>query len=518
MANNEKKVSVIVDVIDKVAGPIRAINTRIAGMVAPARAASRAMNGLMAESGLKRVAAAAGNVGKQFGNLKRTMGQILGVVGAATGALAGLFYALKRNADAGDQAVKASQRFGLTITDWQRLAYAGDLANLSTEHLGAGLRTLNKNAVAAATGNKTMALWFQRAGVSVTDANGKMRPTSALLADLADRFAAMPDGPKKTALAMALMSESGEKMIPLLNGGAKALRAAGNEAEALGLVDAKLAKDQELFNDNVTTMQRVLQGAFNIVAKHVLPVLNEIIPKIKEWFIANRELIDSKVKEFVDGIKERLPEFIRQAKDVLGIVWGIAKAVNGVAQFFGGWGTVISVLAGLLAGKMIWSVIMLTKSIATLGLVTALTPFGIFMTAVGIISGLAYLLWKNWDWVKDAFAGMWDGIVDAFKAGFEWIKSIILKIDEILPAWMKKGGLLAGVRIAADSIRASQASAVGSAVAPSAVAPGGGSTQVNGAVTVKVETAPGVRARVTDQRASGGIDLGVETGYAMAGA
>lgn len=502
MASNDKKISLIVQVLDKVAEPIRAINKRIASIVAPARAASRAMNGLMAESGLKRVAAAAGNVGKQFGQLRSTVGGILGVIGAATGALGGLFYALKRNADAGDQAVKAAQRYGMSVSEWQRVAYAGDLANVSVQDLGASLRGLNKNAVAAATGNKGMALWFQRAGVSATDMHGKVRPANALLEELADKFAAMPDGPKKTALAMGLMSEVGEKMIPLLNGGAKALREAGKEAEALGLVNAQLAADSEAFNDNLTRVQRALQGVFNTVSAAVLPVLNEILPLVKDWIVANRELIGVKVREFMEGFKASLPALIQGIKDTFSAIATVARAVNGVVQFFGGWKNVITAIAAFMAAKLVLSIFAVTKAIVMLGAAILTTPIGWLLAGIAALATAGYLIIKHWQPIKDFFIDL----VKNTLAPFVWIME---KIVSLLPESVRAAGTALGQRVA---------STVGTATVPSAVAAGAGSAQVNGQVTVKVETGAGVRARVTDQRASGGIDLGVETGYAMAGA
>lgn len=407
MANTEQRISIVLQAIDKVSAPVRAINQRLARILGPARAADRAIKGLAAESGLRRVAQAVGAVGQKFSALRSTVRGVLSIATAATGALAGLGWALKRNADAGDEAVKAAQRFGVTITDWQKLAYAADRAKLSSQDLGAALKFVNKGAVAAAIGNPQAALWFKRAGVDVEDLSGKMKPTRQLLEELADKFAAMPNGAKKTALAIALFGDAGERMIPLLNGGAHALRASGKEAEALGLVNEKLAMQQQAFNSNLVVLKNVARGVTNTIAGALVPVLNQIIPLVKGWFVANRALIATRVQEFVDGLKNVLPQLGAGLVFVFRAVGSVAGAINGAVQTFGGWGTVISAVAGLITGKLIWSILGLAKSIATLGLVTTLTPFGLFMIAIAGIVALIFTFRK-------ALAPLGNAIVDAF--------------------------------------------------------------------------------------------------------
>lgn len=502
MAESKKKVSIVVEAIDKVSAPVRVINSAIARIVAPARGASRAMQGLMAESGLKRVAVAAGNVGKQFGGVKSAIGSIVSVAGIATAALGGLFYALKRNADAGDEAVKAAQRFGLSIEDWQRLSYAADLAKVSTEELGGSLKYINKNAVAAATGNQKMALWFWRAGVNVKDMNGKMKPSRKLLEELADKFASMPDGAKKTALAVGLLGDSGERMIPFLNGGAKAMRAAGKEAEALGLVDAKLAQQQEEFNNNLTRLGRVSQGVFNAIASAVLPVINELVPSLVEWIKANRELIGTKMKEFMAGFKESLPAIVNGLKSTFNAIVTVASAVNSVVQFFGGWKTVLYAVAAFMASTLVLAIGAATLAVFSLGAAILTTPIGWIAAGIAALAAGAYLIIKHWQPIKDFFG-------DLIKNTFAPVLWIIEKIVGLLPQTWRAAGAAAGNRITTS---------VKDFVAPSAIPASGVGASVNGQVTVKVETAPGVRARVTDQQSSGPVDLGVETGYAMAGA
>jgi hypothetical protein len=52
-------------------------------------------------------------------------------------------------------------------------------------------------------------------GIKTRDASGKLRSTQDVLGDLAERFATMPDGPVKTAIAIDALGKSGADLIPL---------------------------------------------------------------------------------------------------------------------------------------------------------------------------------------------------------------------------------------------------------------------------------------------------------------
>ena len=52
---------------------------------------------------------------------------------------------------------------------------------------------------------------------------------------MADKFKAMPDGTKKTALAMDILGKSGKDLIPLLNSGSEGLGEMLAEADSLGI-------------------------------------------------------------------------------------------------------------------------------------------------------------------------------------------------------------------------------------------------------------------------------------------
>ena len=109
----------------------------------------------------------------------------------------------------------------------------------SAAAMNRGLLFLSRNASAAAGGSKEAAEGFQRLGVKLKDADGKLRSPAELIYDVADGLQRLPDGTEKAALAMKLFGRGGAELVPVLNGGRGGLRALGVEARELGVVLSK---------------------------------------------------------------------------------------------------------------------------------------------------------------------------------------------------------------------------------------------------------------------------------------
>jgi hypothetical protein len=217
--------------------------------------------------------------------LKTEMGGLQELAAKAVGiSVAGISVAklvdiTKTVIDTGDALNKMSQKTGIAVEDLSKLEYAADLAQVSHEALNKGLTNLAVNMVSVATGVGPVAEEFKKLGISVRNADGTMKSSGAVLSELADKFADMPDGVEKTNLAVDIFGKKlGAEMIPLLNAGAAGLKAMGDEAQSLGLVmGSDLAKKSEEFNDNLERMHK-LSGVLGItIANAVIPSLNGLI-------------------------------------------------------------------------------------------------------------------------------------------------------------------------------------------------------------------------------------------------
>jgi hypothetical protein len=131
--------------------------------------------------------------------------------------------------------------------------------------------------VEAAGGSKEQVESFSRLGVAVKDAAGQLRPTEEVLLDLADAFAAMPDGAEKSALAVKLFGKSGVELIPFLNQGRAGIEQLKQKFKELGLeISGDTARAAEKFNDTLDTVKQALQGIAMKVAEAALPALQRL--------------------------------------------------------------------------------------------------------------------------------------------------------------------------------------------------------------------------------------------------
>jgi hypothetical protein len=206
--------------------------------------------------------------------------------GAAAGlGLASLNNALQSSITHMDDLGKSAQKIGIPVEELSKLEYAARLADVPLAGLEGSIKKLSKAMGELAGGGENDAgEAFRALGIQVTAANGQLRPTSAIMADVAEKFAGMQDGAAKTALAMALFGRAGADMIPLLNGGREAIAGAAAElAQFGGVVTPEAAKQAEEFNDNLTRLKAAGEGLAQQVAVQLLPSMVELTNAMVEF-------------------------------------------------------------------------------------------------------------------------------------------------------------------------------------------------------------------------------------------
>jgi predicted HicB family RNase H-like nuclease len=222
--------------------------------------------------------------------LKKAQGDLLGFAGVAAQASKRIAHLLefdlvlrgaerfasfvKSSAEAADHMGKMAQTFGVPVAELSRLAYAANLAEVSTEELGANLKLLAKHMAETAAGSGESAAAFRAIGVSVTDTQGHLRPMQDVLLDIAERFAGYKDGAGKAALAQELFGKSGAVLIPFLNEGRAGIERLSAEADRFGLtITDGAAKSADEFGDAIDRLGGLARGLGNSIAAQLTPML-----------------------------------------------------------------------------------------------------------------------------------------------------------------------------------------------------------------------------------------------------
>ncbi len=399
--------------------------------------------------------------GRAAGMVMKSLGKDLLMLGTAglAGILAlgaGLWTLVRRTADAGDAALLASQKTGVQIEAYQRLAYAAGLSGVEVEGLDTGLKFLNASIDAAGQGAKQDVKAFADLGVSLKDANGKARSTEDVLLSVSDQFQKMPDGPRKTAIAMALFGRSGVDLIPMLNEGGAAIRKWGEEAEAAGLImSEQAAKDADAFNDSLDRLKSAGTGLGMSLTADLLPQITQLIEKARLFIAANKPAVVAQMTKVVKELSAAAPDLIAGLLAFVKLLADLAKIIGPIVKALGGFGTVLNILAGIMIGRVVVAVWMAVKAVWALNTAFYASPIFWVIAGIGALIFAGWLLYRNWGKVVAGIKSAWSGIVGFFNnLGRQMKAAFKLAIDALwtmLPPWLKM--LFQGAKFALNVVR-----------------------------------------------------------------
>lgn len=260
--------------------------------------------------------------------LKKSLGALAAIGTATATAIYGL---AQSTANTGDEAAKLGRAVGLTAEEVQEYNHASSLAGLSSREMEVGLRQISRAARDAGRGVGSAKQTLDELGISLSNADGTLKSTDQMVEAVADRFQKMPDGPEKTAAAMDLFGRSGAKMINLLNEGGDGIRKFRQEAHDLGVViDNETAAKAEEFNDTIFRMRQFLTGLKHLAGAELIPIFIEHGKEILKWAKANRELIKTRVLEFVEAMVKVGKAFLSILKVAAASVYLLSKLMGGL--------------------------------------------------------------------------------------------------------------------------------------------------------------------------------------------
>jgi hypothetical protein len=227
-------------------------------------------------------AAAFSSVQGHFKGVHDTLRTLAPQIAAAL-SVGGIIAFAKSAIDAGDAMNDMSQKTGLSVESLSRWRFVAEQSNATLESIQPGLKGLALNMESAARGSKESADAFQRLGVPVKDGAGNLRAMDAVMLDLAGKFATMPDGAQKSALAMRVFGKAGLEMIPILNQGSAGIAAQMALAEKLGLVmstEAAAAADE--LNDSLNLVKQSGTALMTEFLNQAAPAISQVARAMAE--------------------------------------------------------------------------------------------------------------------------------------------------------------------------------------------------------------------------------------------
>jgi hypothetical protein len=373
-----------------------------------------------------------GTAGKLSGGLRGLAGAAGGLSGAlgslvplATGA--GLAAMAKGAIDAADNMNDLSQKTGVSVESLSKFQQAANASGTSIEGVGAAMIKLNRN---LATGNAGAAEAMTALGISATDASGKLKTTDQVMLEVADKFAKMPDGANKTAAAMALFGKAGADMIPLLNGGSKAI------SDLSATMTTEFAQGADSLNDKLAALQgKLLQLGVNI-GTALMPMLNviaDLVMNLANAFAA----MPGPLQAIVGGVVALAAAFVVLAPAISAVI-SIAGVLAGlkIGATIAGWaalaGPAITAISAAFSGLLAF----LTGTLLPGLLAFFSGPVGWTVLAVAAVVAMVIAFRKplgdflNWLWnwgepIRQFWAGLWNGVVTIASTSFNAIGRIL---------------------------------------------------------------------------------------------
>ncbi len=195
---------------------------------------------------------------------------------AAAGAAVAISAGVKSAIDYADQLNDMNQRLGVSAEALSGWAYAAKQSGTDIDALGIGLKKLAKNMAEALDPRGQQGKLFEALGVSVVDAQGKLRDVESVLPEIASKFKELDNATQESALAMDLFGKSGTDLLEFLNNGGDGIASLRDRARELGVeLDGNTLQSADKFNDTLGDISTITQGLFTQIARDLLPTLVE---------------------------------------------------------------------------------------------------------------------------------------------------------------------------------------------------------------------------------------------------
>lgn len=332
---------------------------------------------------------------KQFDQISQKTRGLSMAAGAFGGALLANAY---KAAQSADEIATLAKQYGVTTDEIQKMNYAQNLVDVSTESMLGSMQKMTKQ-----MGANNSA--FQELGVSITNTDGTMRDSTDVWYDTLAALGKVENETQRDILAQELFGRSAAELAGIIDDGGAALQAYGDEAEAAGVILSEDGVNAAVqFNDAMDRLKATLTGdllkAGASLAQTLVPVLEKVV-----GFLAN-------LFAWFGNLQGPTQAFIL-------VIAGLVAAISPVAG-------IISTILSLLA--------MLPPAFTA-----ALGPIGLVIAAVGaLVTAFMYAYEhseKFRDIVNAVFAKVKEVVVAVIEniiANFEALKAGIMAVIDFI--------------------------------------------------------------------------------------
>ena len=419
--------------VDRVSAPISRMQNRVGrftrSMSRGLRSANRMVDGLVRGMGrgVKTVA--------KFG------GAIIGLGAAAA------ITAMNRAADAADSLAKQSRRLQFPIEALQEWKFVAEQSGVSNELLDNSFGAFSKRLGEAKGGMGPLVSGLKKLNPEllkqVTSADSISDAFGLYINAIRDADSAT----EKAALANAAFSRSGLNLVNIADNSASSIKKMREEQRENGNITMQQAVAAEAYNDPINALKKSLIGMIQQVLLPMLPAITKMLKAWRDWVVANKEMIQTKIATFIEDLKSQIKalvlavvefnkeyniaDLLGEGLDKLGRFAGFLKR-NGVM--------ILSLVGGVVALSLVLKT--MAVAMAAVNLVMSLNPIGLVVLAIAaLVAGIILLInyfggfeaiaesvTSAWSGVAAFFTDLWGGVMDTFADAWDFIGEIVDKI------------------------------------------------------------------------------------------
>lgn len=327
MANGQSKLNIIISAVDNATKTVQRINKQLTQMMRPITQLNRSIRQFSNAAGLNKVGTAIGKVSKAAVGVAKQIAGAAAKLGSFVGAgsLAAIGAMAVEWGKLGFQIAQASNVLGTSTLQLQQFRAAAMMTGLGADAAQAAIKAMGDTLEDATYGRNAQALAMMRQ-LNITmhrTAGGAVDSHRALL-DLADALNDPRFRGNRQAQAFAARMFGAESMLPLLLQGRRAIQS--YEAESIRTGQTRDTTAAAGFGALLYRAQGAAQGLRNTIGEKLIPVLTPLLEQFIKWEIANKDIIGTKIAEFVQRFADAVPKAVR--------------AVNGLVDELGGWAKV----------------------------------------------------------------------------------------------------------------------------------------------------------------------------------
>lgn len=210
----------------------------------------------------------------KFDGVSAAAGNAIIVIGALGKKLYDWAKDLAENAD---QLNTLSKETGIAVEELQRLEYASELIDVSTETLTSSMGKMVRTMDNARDGSKQAEEAFKKLGVRITDNQGHLLDQQETFYNVIDALGRVRSETERDAISMDIFGKSARELNPLIEEGSEKLKELTGQADQYTKIwSQQEINEQNQLNDAMYNFSETLDSLKGILAMSVIPVLTNL--------------------------------------------------------------------------------------------------------------------------------------------------------------------------------------------------------------------------------------------------